>query len=266
MRRTARRRLLGAAWVAGPLSVLLTLATVAWSVMPAPASATLSASVTASPFAGTPAVGALFTISNGRLGTHFCTASVVHSPAGNLILTAAHCLAGYSDTSPASIAFVPGYVDGATPEGIWPVTRIFVDQSWAASADPDDDFAFLTVAQPGSSTPIEYVTGAERLGIGDPAAALTRVVGYPDSRAQPIVCQNRTSMFSATQMQFNCDGFTVGTSGSPFLIDPGGPGGSVTVVGVIGGYQQGGDSPNISYSAAFGANMQALYNVAVAAG
>jgi V8-like Glu-specific endopeptidase len=266
MRRTARLRLLRSAWVAGPLSAVLAFAAVLWSVIPAPANATLSASVTASPFAGTPAVGALFTVSNGRLGTHFCTASVVHSPEGDLILTAAHCLAGYSDTSPASIAFVPGYVDGATPEGVWQVTRIFVDQAWAASADPDDDFAFLSVAQPGSSTPIEYVTGAERLGIGDPAAAVTRVVGYPDTRAQPIVCQNRTSMFSATQMQFDCDGFTVGTSGSPFLVDPSGPGGGVTVVGVVGGYQQGGDSPNISYSATFGSNVQALYDVAVAAG
>jgi V8-like Glu-specific endopeptidase len=266
MRRTARRRLLRAAWVAGPLSAGLALAAALWSAMPAPATAALSASVTASPFAGTPAVGALFTISNGRLGTHFCTASVVHSPEGNLILTAAHCLAGYSDTSPGSIAFVPGYVDGATPEGVWPVTRIFVDQAWATTADPDDDFAFLTVAQPGSSTPIEYVTGAERLGIDEPAAAVTRVVGYPDARAQPIVCQNGTSMLSATQRQFDCDGFTTGTSGSPFLVDPGGPGGVVTVIGVIGGYEQGGDSPNVSYAAALGANAEALYEVAVAAG
>ena len=34
-------------------------------------------------FAGTPAVGALFTASAGRLGQHFCTASVVDSPAGD---------------------------------------------------------------------------------------------------------------------------------------------------------------------------------------
>jgi V8-like Glu-specific endopeptidase len=263
MRRTAQHRLLRAAWIAGPLSVILTLAAVLWSAIPAPANATLSALVTASPFGGTPAVGALFTISDGRLGTHFCTASVVHSPEGNLILTAAHCLAGYSDTSPGSIAFVPGYVDGATPEGVWLVTRIFVDQAWAATADPDDDFAFLTVAQPGSGTPVEYVTGAERLGVDEPAAGVTRVVGYPDIQAQPIVCQNRTSMFSATQMQFDCGGFSEGTSGSPFLIDPAGPGGGVTVIGVIGGYQQGGDSPDISYAAAFGPNAAALYDVAV---
>ncbi len=31
-----------------------------------------------------------------RLGSHFCTASVVDSRAGNLVLTAAHCLAGLS--------------------------------------------------------------------------------------------------------------------------------------------------------------------------
>jgi V8-like Glu-specific endopeptidase len=263
MRPTAGRRLLRAAWIAGPLSVILTLAAVIWSAMPAPANATLSALVTASPSAGTPAVGALFTISDGRLGTHFCTASVVASPQRDIILTAAHCLAGYSDTS---IAFVPGYVDGATPEGVWLVTHIFVDRAWAATADPDDDFAFLTVAQPGGDTPIEYVTGAERLGIDESAADVTRVIGYPDTLAQPIICQNRSSMFSSTQMQFDCGGFTEGTSGSPFLIDPGGPGGGVTVIGVIGGYQQGGDSPDISYSAAFGPSVQALYDIAVGQG
>ena len=43
-------------------------------------------------FAGTPAVGALFTISEGRLGSHFCTASVIDSPHHDLVITAAHCV------------------------------------------------------------------------------------------------------------------------------------------------------------------------------
>ena len=38
-------------------------------------------------FAGTPAVGALFNVSNGKLGSHFCTASVVHSAGGDLLIT-----------------------------------------------------------------------------------------------------------------------------------------------------------------------------------
>src|ERR1700734_3075585 len=68
----------------------------------------LAPSATAAPqgtsFTGTPAVGALFTVSNGTLGQHFCTASVVHSSAGDLLITAAHCVAGQSA---GSIAFVP---------------------------------------------------------------------------------------------------------------------------------------------------------------
>ncbi|HEY7360835.1 MAG TPA: hypothetical protein VH642_08495, partial [Streptosporangiaceae bacterium] len=38
-------------------------------------------------FNGTPAVGALFTVSGGQLRRHFCTASVVDSPAGDLLIT-----------------------------------------------------------------------------------------------------------------------------------------------------------------------------------
>ena len=59
-------------------------------------------------FAGTPAVGALFTTSAGKLGQHFCTASVVDSPAGDLVITAAHCVTGTSGT----VDFVPGYNRG----------------------------------------------------------------------------------------------------------------------------------------------------------
>src|SRR5260370_34220134 len=63
-------------------------------------------------FNGTAAVGALFTSSNGRLGSHFCTASVVSSPAGDLLITAAHCLQGHSLSPAGSIALQPSYHNG----------------------------------------------------------------------------------------------------------------------------------------------------------
>src|SRR5258707_14979500 len=44
------------------------------------------------PHNGTAPVGALFTISNGKLGSHFCTASVIHSPAVNHLITPSPCL------------------------------------------------------------------------------------------------------------------------------------------------------------------------------
>ena len=260
MRSKAGRGLVFAGWVTAPLACILTLATMVWLAAPAaPSTASLGVLATSVPFAGTPAVGALFTVSDGRLGSHFCTASVVHSPAGNLVLTAAHCLKGFPDTGSPGIAFVPGYDDGAAPAGVWMVTRTFVDAAWAARADPDDDFAFLTVAQPGRSTPIESVTGAEILGVGQPPAGMVRVIGYPDAQNEPIICENRASQASRKQLQFDCDSFTTGTSGGPFLVRTGARGDD-TVIGVIGGYQQGGDLPDVSYAAVFDQKILTLYN------
>jgi V8-like Glu-specific endopeptidase len=221
-----------------------------------------AAMATSSAFGGTPAIGALFSVSHGRLGAHFCTASVVDSPGGDLLVTAAHCVQGYPDSAPAGLVFVPDYDQGTTPYGLWPVSHVFVDQAWASSADPDDDVAFLTVAQAQSGTSIESMTGAEELGVGMPASGALTVIGYPGSQNQPITCKNRITPFSPRQMQFDCRGFTNGTSGSPFLTDVDPATGDGIVVGVIGGYQQGGDTPDISYAATLGASVQALYDQA----
>ncbi len=214
-------------------------------------------------FAGTPAVGALFTTSAGRLGQHFCTASVVDSPAGDLLITAAHCAGGAQGT----VDFVPGYDRGSTPYGIWTVTKVYVDQAWSSSSSQDDDFAFLRVSKPGSSVPIENVTGAERLATGTPATRqLVQVIGYPIATSQPVTCQNRLREPMTNQLEFDCDGYTDGTSGGPFLSDVDQATGQGLVIGVIGGYQQGGDVPQVSYSAVLGANAAALYEQAVAGG
>jgi V8-like Glu-specific endopeptidase len=212
--------------------------------------------------AGTAAVGALFTTSAGRLGQHFCTASVVNSPDGDLVITAAHCVTGTS----GPLAFVPGYDDGATPYGVWAVTKVYVDSAWSSSSDPDADVAFLRVNQPGSIVPIEDVTGAEQLETGTAARQLVEVIGYPDSSSNPIACRNWTSEPMPDQLEFDCGGYTDGTSGGPFLasVDP--ATGQGTVIGVIGGYEQGGESAAVSYSAMFGASVLRLYQAAAAGG
>ena len=214
-------------------------------------------------FAGTPAVGALFTTSAGRLGQHFCTASVVDSPARDLVITAAHCASG----APGTVDFVPGYDRGSAPYGIWTVTKIYVDQAWSSSSSQDDDFAFLRVSKPGSSVPVEDVTGAERLSTGAPATRqLVQVIGYPNATSQPVTCQNRLREPMTNQLEFDCGGYPNGTSGGPFLSDVDQASGQGLVIGVIGGYEQGGDTPQVSYSAVLGANAATLYEQAVAGG
>jgi V8-like Glu-specific endopeptidase len=211
-------------------------------------------------FAGTPAAGALFTVtSGGGLGRHFCSASVVDSPARDLVITAAHCVGGGRS---GQIAFVPGYDNGRMPYGIWPVTRVVVDQSWISSANPNADVAFLTVTGPGGAR-IQNITGGERLGIGQAAGQYVRVIGYPQAANVPIRCGNVVRSFSPTQLVFDCGGYTDGTSGGPLLEDVNPTSGLGTVIGVIGGYQQGGDTPSVSYAARFGALVADLYRTAV---
>jgi V8-like Glu-specific endopeptidase len=213
-------------------------------------------------FGGVAAVGALFSENSGQLGAHFCTATVVHSPHGDLAVTAAHCLSGTS----GPIAFVPGYANGQQPFGIWQVTRVYTDEAWQSAQDPDHDVAFLRVSPASDGTRIEDVTGAVQLGTGWAAPALVHVIGYPDSADQPVLCANWTKSFSPTQLEFDCGGYTVGTSGGPFLAGLSGASGQGTVIGVIGGYQQGGDTPQVSYSAVFGAAVAVLFETAEAGG
>jgi len=207
-------------------------------------------------------VGALFLRTHsGQLTTHFCTGSVVDSPAGDLVITAAHCLIG---RTASQVAFVPGYAHGKRPYGEWIATKIIEDPQWLSSSDPDDDFAFLVVHQAGSNAAVETVTGGEKLGVGVPAGHSVKVAGYPDALDNPITCQNAARDFSRTQFEFDCGGFTNGTSGSPLLAaDP--VTNVETVIGVIGGYQQGGLTASVSYAAKFSTHMAALYQSALAA-
>jgi V8-like Glu-specific endopeptidase len=210
-------------------------------------------------FAGTPAVGALFTMSAGQLHGHECTASVVASPAGNLVITAAHCV-----TSNGQYGFAPGYHNGSAPYGIWTVSKVFVDRAWAVSGDPNYDVAFLAVQQAGSGRSIQAVTGAERLGTGWGPVQAVQVIGYPETTNSPITCRASTRAFGTEQLQFDCGGYTDGTSGGPFLAQVSPATGLGTVIGVIGGYQQGGNTPSVSYSSRFGSAVAALYRRAVA--
>jgi V8-like Glu-specific endopeptidase len=212
----------------------------------------------ASAINGVGTAGALF--HRDGAGDHFCTAGVVNSPRGNLLITAAHCIHdGRGKGYRSDLAFVPGYHDGVRPYGTWSVTAAFVDPRWADSSDPDVDVGFLTVA-PHQGRQIAEVVGANRLMISQGFTNMVNVIGYPDDQQGPIACANHTVMHSDSQMRFDCDGFTDGTSGSPWLANYDPHTGTGDVVGVIGGYELGGSTPDVSYTMYFDADVQQLYD------
>jgi V8-like Glu-specific endopeptidase len=232
----------------------------AMNSMPRTASPTAMTIPVGHSFHGTSAVGALFTVTaSGGLGTHFCTASVVASPHADLAVTAAHCVARHSGT----IAFVPGWRDGSSPYGVWAVRKVVVDRAWTSSASIDNDVAFLVLG-PAHGRSIQQVTGAERVGIGKLGSLPVQVIGYPDREDDPVTCHGRTSVPLPHQLEFDCGRYTDGTSGGPFLMNVSRRTGTGTVIGVIGGYEQGGDVAQISYAAEFGRNIARLYRTACA--
>ncbi|GAA3263538.1 trypsin-like serine peptidase [Streptomyces lavendulae] len=202
-----------------------------------------------------PAIGALFSPGPDWDSDHHCSASVVHSPGGDLIATAAHCV--YAGGFRTNLAFVPGYEDGTAPYGVWVPTRVYVDPRWAESSDPDHDVAFLRVRRPGRpGQRLEDVTGAQTIRFRPPLPAPARLVGYPNDTEQPLACSNTAVADGPTQLRLDCADVPNGTSGGPVLT------GGHTLIGVIGGRDGGGDEET-SYSTYFGDDVRALYERAV---
>jgi hypothetical protein len=201
-------------------------------------------------FGGVPYVGALFDSAGNKPTKHFATAFVVTSAQGNVLMSAAHVLNGRGATS---IIFAPGYADGQAPHGLWPIRKAYTDSAWQQHRSIDDDFCFLKVG-----ADVQSRLGSLKLGVGA-APQACHVIGYPDGLTSPVQATVEAAWHTPEhQLTFGCDGFPDGTSGSPWIID------GESAGGLIGGYQAGGDSPAVSYSPYFGANVQALYDTACA--
>ncbi|WP_328334466.1 MULTISPECIES: trypsin-like serine peptidase [unclassified Streptomyces] len=206
-------------------------------------------------------VGVLF--EKDDTGNHFCTASIVASPGRNMLITAAHC-AFYSDGTPKDdLVFAPAYRAGEKPAGLWKVKKAVADNRWSKNADPDLDVAFLLLDS-NDGNRIQNILGANTLGINRGFHNTVKVTGYPNNRDTPISCRNRTTRFSATQMRIHCTNFAGGTSGSPWVTDGASNTDPGTVIGVLGGYQRGGNEDDVSYASYFDQDIADLYQQAKA--
>ncbi|WP_410619186.1 trypsin-like serine peptidase [Amycolatopsis sp. cmx-8-4] len=207
------------------------------------------------PAVSSPAVGALFVD-----GAHYCTASVIHSQQGDVLLTAAHCIHdGEGGDYVTGVTFAPAYHDGLAPFGYWTVTDELVAPGWTESSDPDLDVGFATAHQPGTTKTLESLVGANALATGSAFEQPITLTGYPDDSETPAVCRNTTSRQDTFQLKVDCAGFPTGTSGGPWVVGEDPKTRLGTVIGVIGGFEYGGDDPDTSYSSYFDTDVQGLY-------
>jgi hypothetical protein len=218
-------------------------------------------------FRGASRVGAIFGASAGRPDHHFCSGAVVESPTRDIVVTAAHCvIAPGSSHSRAGLTFVPGYHDGQRPYGTWSVATVVADTAWTRYGNPADDVAFL-ILRPDDGHRIQDATGAEALAFNPRPGTRAVAVGYPSRTERPVYCASSLRSFSAHQIEFDCPGLPGGTSGGPMLTGlRAGARGRGAVAGVIGGYQEGGTTDDVSYSSYFGPTIAAVYRAALAHG
>ncbi len=184
-----------------------------------------------------PRVGAIFL---GGSDLHACTGSVLHSAAGNLVLTAAHCL---SVGGPAT--FVPGFAGKAAPADVWTVDALYLDPRWVATKDPRADYAIARVGRADGGSVEAQVGSALSLGSAPARGSRVNVVAYPAGvGGNPIGCQASTGVDDGGYPELPCAGLVEGTSGAPWISGS-------TVTGVIGGLHGGGCAENLSYSSPF---------------
>lgn len=195
-------------------------------------------------------VGALFL---GGSSLHTCSAAVLDSSSGDLILTAAHCLVDDVDAD-----FVPGFHDGV--DDAWHVTAVYLDPRWLTRHDPQADFAIARVARDGAMTVQEQAGGGLALGSAPTAGATVTVTGYPTGvGGGPLACHGATSMSPQGFPSLACAGLGDGFSGAPWVV-------GATVTGLVGGLDGGGCDDDVSYSPHFGEGVARLLDRAEAGG
>ncbi|MEV6839417.1 FG-GAP-like repeat-containing protein [Streptomyces sp. NPDC051133] len=231
-------------------------------------------------FGGVPTVGTFFHYvrdpATDKLVGRFCSASVIDSPQGNVVLTAAHCSGGSKGM------FVPGY-DGAAKNparyGRFPVQKWIRDSRWyrvgthpTRDAYSEFDYAFARVGPNSHHQSVQKAVGAAlKLGqVGGRYNQTVTVIGYPGSHNKdnrPIICSDvgTRQLPGYRQMRMECGGFYGGTSGSPWITGLNKKTGSGTVIGNLGGYYGGGlenDSDRISFAVTYDKRTMEIYDAA----
>jgi Trypsin len=208
---------------------------------------------TAAPVPPDPRVGAVF-LGSGSL--HTCSGGVLDSAGGDLIITAAHCVAQGVDAT-----FVAGLKDDPAPEDVWHIEAVYLDPRWVQNQDPLADFAIARVSRDTGGSVESQAGGGLKLGPAPKQGTVITVSGYGMGvGGGPIGCRTATAAPTKGFPALDCAELVDGLSGAPW-IDGG------TVTGVIGGLNGGGCADeSISYSPPFDDSVKRLLARAEAGG
>lgn len=169
---------------------------------------------------------------DGRGELYRCSGSVINTRAGNVVLTAGHCVIDPDSGARArNLIFVPGYRNGSEPFGEWPAAKFATTARWrntAGSRNPDEagDVAMLTLRDRRSDgATVRQVVGALGIGFHQPRDRTYNEYGYPAAKPYDgstlYVVRSRYAgadrSFTPAPLGIVSD-FTGGSSGGPWMV------------------------------------------------
>jgi hypothetical protein len=148
---------------------------------------------------------------------HECSATVVPSPNGDVLLTAAHCVFGSGHLF-TQFAFAPNlqgsFGTGTTPYGVWNGLLAAPSLDYVLSGNPSYDFAYVRVAGQSSGS-LEGTVGSLPIAFNPGRGQQWTVRGYPNGMAQSCTAtaQDQFTFSGPSQMVVACPGLGEGASG-----------------------------------------------------
>jgi hypothetical protein len=187
-----------------------------------------------------------------------CSGAVLDSPAGDLIITAAHCLPDGVDAT-----FVAGFADDEPEGNVWHVDAVYLDPRWIDTQDPRADYAIARVSGPAADSVRVHAAAGLTLGVAPKPGDVVTVTGYAVGvGGAPIGCTAPIAAETNGFPSLQCLGLVDGLSGAPWVIG----GATPTVTGIVGGLDGGGCDESMSYSPPFDDAIATLLQRAEAGG
>jgi V8-like Glu-specific endopeptidase len=182
----------------------------------------------------------------------FCSGAALASESRRLVLTAGHCiynlLPGHRfPTLARRFAFVPGYVDGQAPFGIFAGRKAFLPKPWLQRGNENFDIgAVLTEPNEAGQAVADAVGGGLPIAVDKARDREYQLLGYPGHLQQRMQeCdgrfngsdRNTFSLAGPPSLSVGCF-MGEGASGGPWLVEGGTQIGGMTTYGYRRDFRQ----------------------------
>lgn len=158
-------------------------------------------------------------------GTNYqCSGSSVKANNKDLVLTAGHCVNQGPGAFATNFIFIPGYNDGAAPDGKFPARKLTTTTQWKRNGDLNYDVGLAVVSR-SHGVHLASKVGAQGIAFNQPRGKVMYSFGYPAASpydgSSLAWCHAQVaddSVGDSSDEGMNCN-MTGGSSGGPWYLN-----------------------------------------------